>query len=254
MSNISSPQIRGTQVSIPGATQSLVAGSTIAPNAVIIPISSSAAISLTSNPVISVGQPGQEITLFNAGSFAITLPSNGISFLGGNTTFTLASGAIAPFVFLNNSWRQLSPRPSIEPTCRVFNSTNITLLNSTTVIIPFDSVSYDSHNFRSALNNSQLICKVEGVYDFSVCLSYASNATGFRAGYIYKNSVTFGSQILPANASSNTNISFPASIDLKIGDVVTLGARQSSGVALDIAATGIQSPSLSLSYGGQAVA
>jgi hypothetical protein len=256
MGILSFPRFRGREVSVPGGAQVLTPNSTILPSDAIIPVSSGSAITLTSSPAIGAGLPGQQITLFNSGANPITIPSNGIVFLGGSTTFTLASGAIAPFVYLSDSWRQLSPRPSVEPTCRVFNSTNVTLLNLTTTIIPFDSASYDSHNFRSTTNNSQLVCKVEGVYDFAVCLSFAANATGYRAGYLYRNSSTIGSQILSANATTGTVtiISFPASIDLKVNDVITVGARHSAGIALDVLAAGVYTPSLSLSYGGQTVA
>ena len=60
-------------VSIPSATQTLIATSSIACTAGLVPITSASNITLTSNPQISTGLNGQKITLVNTGSFAITL-------------------------------------------------------------------------------------------------------------------------------------------------------------------------------------
>jgi hypothetical protein len=63
----------------PGSTQTLIATSTIAPNAGTIPLTAASAITLTSNPQVSAGANGQRLTLINISGNAITFAnSNGL--------------------------------------------------------------------------------------------------------------------------------------------------------------------------------
>jgi hypothetical protein len=66
----------------PGTTQTLTAASTIAPNAGVIPIASTSAITLTSNPQIGAGANGQQVTLINIGNNPITLANGNGLILG----------------------------------------------------------------------------------------------------------------------------------------------------------------------------
>jgi hypothetical protein len=68
----------------PGATQTLTAASTIAPNAGTIPIAATSAITLTSNPQIGAGANGQQITLMNIGNNPITFANGNGLILGQN--------------------------------------------------------------------------------------------------------------------------------------------------------------------------
>lgn len=86
----------GRIVEVPGTVQSLLATTSIACISSIVPISSVANITLTSNPQIATGLNGQKVTLVNTGSFAITLvtgngllmPSNIILYGGRQVSFT----------------------------------------------------------------------------------------------------------------------------------------------------------------------
>lgn len=94
----------GRIISIPGSTQSLIATSTIASTSSLIPISSVANITLTSNPQIATGLNGQKVTLLNTGSFAITLVTgNGLLM---PSPIVLYGGRAVSFTYLTayTSW------------------------------------------------------------------------------------------------------------------------------------------------------
>lgn len=84
------------RISIPGSTQVLIATSSIACTANVIPISAATPITLTGNPQIATGSNGQKVTLVNVGSNAITLvvgngllmPSNIVLYGGRAVSFT----------------------------------------------------------------------------------------------------------------------------------------------------------------------
>jgi hypothetical protein len=89
----------GVFVVTPGLTQTLTAPSTISATSGAIPITSTSAITLTSNPQISSGSNGQKVALCNTGTFAITLvagngllmPQNYILYGGKSVSFTYFS-------------------------------------------------------------------------------------------------------------------------------------------------------------------
>ncbi len=61
----------------PSTSQVLAAGTQIAPNGNVLPISAASAITLTATPTIAAGWDGQEITIINVGTFAITFQDKG---------------------------------------------------------------------------------------------------------------------------------------------------------------------------------
>lgn len=88
----------------PGSTQTLTAASTITANAGIIPITSTAPITLTSNPQVASGTNGQRITLVNIGSNAITLVNGNGLIIG--QSFVVYGGKAIGLIYLStySSW------------------------------------------------------------------------------------------------------------------------------------------------------
>ncbi len=93
-------------------TQGLAAATRIFPRgARTVPISSTAAITLTNALIMPAGQPDETKVLRNVGSFAITFTNgNGVRFISG-ANLALAAGASLTMQFsgAHNEWRQLHP-------------------------------------------------------------------------------------------------------------------------------------------------
>ena len=93
----------GTIIWTPATAQTLTASSTINATATVQQISSASNITLTSNPQIAAGTAGQELTIYNSGSFTITLQdTNGLAL---NGTLALGSTKFARFRFLGGFWQ-----------------------------------------------------------------------------------------------------------------------------------------------------
>lgn len=88
-------EIGGSLVGIPSATQALVAGTTISPSALVVPISATAPITLTSAPTVSNGTNGQLATILNVGSNAITIQDQG-TLASSNLRLATSTFAIGP--------------------------------------------------------------------------------------------------------------------------------------------------------------
>jgi hypothetical protein len=132
LAQIGSPTISGPVIAVPGAAQALTATGTITISSEIVPISSAAAITLTSTPTIAPGTSGQKIALFNSGNFPITLQDRGT--LSGSTValinasnLTLVPGQVILFWFLGGSWIQLNNPPTapVSPR-REFQNSDLT--------------------------------------------------------------------------------------------------------------------------------
>jgi hypothetical protein len=91
-------------VMTPGTAQTLIATSSIVPSAGIIPIQSTAPITLTSNPQITAGTNGQRITVVNIGTNAITLVNGSGLIIGQN--HIMYGGRAIGLVYLStySSW------------------------------------------------------------------------------------------------------------------------------------------------------
>jgi hypothetical protein len=114
MARIGSPTFTGTHIAVPGTAQNLAAAGTIQPNSEIVPITSAAAVTLTSTPTITPGVLGQKIALYNAGSNPITLQDKSVltgstlTLLSGSTTLTIAPGQVILFWFIGTTWTQIN--------------------------------------------------------------------------------------------------------------------------------------------------
>ncbi|MGB7439580.1 MAG: hypothetical protein WA919_00800 [Coleofasciculaceae cyanobacterium] len=92
-----------------GGVQNLTENSTIAVlGNKIAQVSSSADLTLISNPAIAPGTVlGQELIVFNAGNHKITLPNNGITFWSNRPSHTISPKEVSVFYWLSNIWISL---------------------------------------------------------------------------------------------------------------------------------------------------
>lgn len=103
-----------------GETQVLVSGSTISPNAYVVPVSAAGVITLTATPAITTGTNGQIIKIVNVGSNAITLQANAL-LSGSNLRMnTLTTAVLSPlnsieFMYLTSvdQWVQCNALVSV---------------------------------------------------------------------------------------------------------------------------------------------
>jgi hypothetical protein len=95
----------GDLVFTPRTTQTVVNATVIAIGGAIVPITSTGAVSLTSNPQIAVGTNGQRVTLINVGSNPITFV-NGNGLILPQSSIPLYGGRVISFTYMSlySSW------------------------------------------------------------------------------------------------------------------------------------------------------
>jgi hypothetical protein len=116
-------------------------------------------------------------------------------------------------------------------------STAQSIANATDAYIDFDSATYNDWGaWNASATQARLTAPVTGRYMVIGNAAFAGNATGFRRLFIEVNGTTvISSQHSHANvAATPTSINISAVQTLAIGDYVRLGARQTSGGALDV--------------------
>lgn len=247
----------GTRIAIPGTVQVLVASNQIQPTSETVQISSASAIALTSSPVILPGVAGQKITVYNSGSFNITLPANGVSFLQGLPSLTIPAGQVVLFCFLGGSWRQINTvTPVGSATCRCNSSSAIALPSGAFTTLSFNNNRWDTDNIHSTtVNPSRLVCRTPGVYLIQASLSFSSNLLGRRDARLMINGAAITSEGRPAVADAktplpvlnSTSISISGSWLMNAGDYAEVAAYQDSGIAMGIVIDGQSSPEFSMS-------
>lgn len=129
--------------------------------------------------------------------------------------------------------------------CRVYNSANISISDSTATALTFDTENYDYDAMHSTSSNTDRItANTAGVYSITGCVRFASNATGYRQVTIQLNGATnLALQIIDAVATQITYLEVTTHYRLAATDYVRLVVFQTSGGSLNVAADGVASPS-----------
>lgn len=96
-----------------------------------------------------------------------------------------------------------------------------------------DTVDNDSHNAFSSANN-RWVAPRPGRYWVTGQITWQSNSTSVRAGYVYINGVSKMRSVVPPSSGGDTTISMSKLFKLNAGDYIELYASQSSGGALNI--------------------
>lgn len=143
MANYPFPQATPSPVvgSVNTTAQVLAAGTKILPNANLVYISTASSVTTTSVPTIAPGENGQELTLYNSGSYnytikdAASLASSGLKLNSPNVT--LLPGCTIKFIYVTGlGWKQVTPveQPQTSSTQTLVAGTAI-LANARTVAI-----------------------------------------------------------------------------------------------------------------------
>lgn len=129
---------------------------------------------------------------------------------------------------------------------RVYNSANISVVSGGSgTILTFNSERYDTDNIHSTVSNtSRLTATTAGKYHISGTLFFANNTTGARGLQILLNGATNIAIVrIPTVAGTDVPaLNISTVYDLAAGDYVELIAYQTSSGALNVTASGNQSP------------
>lgn len=125
------------------------------------------------------------------------------------------------------------------PRCRLFNSANISVANTTNTVLTFDTETYDSGGMHSTSSNTGRITVPtggSGWYVITGGAEFAANATGQRDLTIRLNgSLVIGAaRATSASGSVATRLMCTTQYPLSDGDYVELLAYQTSGGALNV--------------------
>ena len=126
------------------------------------------------------------------------------------------------------------------PKCRVYNSTNQSIADSTLTVLAFNSERFDNDSMHdNSTNNSRITVKTAGKGVAYVSLAFVNNATGFRSVNIKLNGTTIIAQeTKQAVNGSYTSFSFcTVPYDFALNDYIEIIVYQNSGGPLDVVYT-----------------
>lgn len=119
-------------------------------------------------------------------------------------------------------------------TAHVKRNAAIATTTSTYATISWDVEDWDVDGMTStSVNPTRIVCIITGKYEFSIMLSFAANATGYREINYFKNGTTdLGSDKIAAANGASTGFSSVRSFSLVATDYIEIRVLQSSGGAL----------------------
>ena len=121
--------------------------------------------------------------------------------------------------------------------CSLYKSANASITNATDTTVTFNTESYDTDGFHDTATNAERItipAGKGGKYLITAKTTFASNATGIRGIYLYKNAAVFLTyNVQPAfTGECNTILSYVVSLNAT--DYVYFQTYQNSGSALNL--------------------
>jgi len=118
----------------------------------------------------------------------------------------------------------------------VFHTINQTIPNTTETTLVFDSEVFDTDVIHdNAVNNDRLTCKTPGKYLVQAGAGYLTSAVGRRRLRLYKNGARQATNTLPVLAADfSAWIEISTTVELAVGEYMTIASYQSSGGNLDI--------------------
>ena len=122
--------------------------------------------------------------------------------------------------------------------CRVTNSANVSIPNTTVTSLTFNTETYDTDAFHSTSTNTDRItipAGKAGYYLINYNINYAANGSGFRNCGIRINGATTIDNVAYIKGFSDDENSLPATTVyyLNVADYVTLHTYQNSGGSLN---------------------
>lgn len=173
----------------------------------------------------TLGVASDNTTGFTAGSIPIAI--------------VVTSGADITGVTDKRAWIVITGNKDIST--RVFNSSNVSIANSTRTAIPFPSERFDTDTIHDTVtNNTRLTAKTAGKYYIFGFIRWAANNTGFREALIKLNNITFiGGDRVPTISGANVYQDPNCMHILAVNDYVELIVFQTSGGSLNVDVNGV---------------
>ena len=121
--------------------------------------------------------------------------------------------------------------------CRVTNSVAQSIANGTRTTLTFDTEGFDTDAFHSTSTNTgrmTIPSGKAGKYLVTAGVTFATNATGAREIYLFKNGSFYSQVFAVATSAGSSGNAIPDIISLAVGDYVDIRVEQSSGGSLDV--------------------
>jgi len=165
--------------------------------------------------------------------FIISTISAGFSvpvFFGGNQIALLPLNASTQFAWANGAWRVMN-HPAVlikaQLAARALASGAIVQLNQ--AVVP--TLLY---NDGFVITTEQVTAPVSGLYLITGQVYWPANATGTRVLYVYTNNVQATEAAASAGATGTTSSNLTVQLAVAGGQLIGLGASQSSGASLSM--------------------
>ena len=130
------------------------------------------------------------------------------------------------------------------PCCRVYNSANISIPDSTNTALTFNSERYDTDTMHStAVNTGRITFTTAGKYHVATSLTFAANSSGVRLAFIRLNGATTIAR--HSHPGDTGDLSFGTDYSFAAADYVEVLVYQTSSGALNVSAAGNYSPEFS---------
>ena len=222
-----------------------------------------------------VGAPVGDITAVTAGkgltgggssgdvtvSLATTAKGDLVAGSGASTAAVLTVGANDTVLTADSTTAtglKWATPASTTPTfvgCRATKSAAQTISTGVTTAVTFDTETFDTDNFHSTSTNTSRMTVPTGKagkYLVTAGVTFATNATGNREIYIYKNGNQYSSAFQPGTSVGSTSIVIADVVSMAVGDYVESRVAQDSGSSVDVRGDnwGVGATYLAVSYLG----
>ena len=134
-------------------------------------------------------------------------------------------------------WAAASGGSSTFVGCRVTNSVAQSIANGTRTTVGFDTESFDTDGFHSVSSNNgrmTIPSGKAGKYLVTAGVTFATNATGAREIYLFKNGSFYSQVFAVATSAGSSGNAIPDLVSLAVGDYIDIRVEQSSGGSLDV--------------------
>jgi len=196
---------------------------------------------VTAGTGISGGGTSGTVTVTNDMATTITTAGDLIKGTGSGTYNRLGIGSTSQVLTVvagAPAWATPSAGGATFVGCSLYKSANASITNATDTTVTFNSENYDTDGFHDTATNAERItipAGKGGKYLITAKITYASNTTGIRGIYLYKNAavfLTYNSGNLQVSGECNVLLSYVVSLNAT--DYVYFQTYQNSGGALNL--------------------
>jgi hypothetical protein len=199
---------------------------------------------VTAGTGISGGGTSGTVTITNSMATAITNAGDLIKGTGSGTFDRLGIGTAGQVLTVSGgapTWATPSSGTASFVGCRVTNSVDQSIANGTRTIVTFDTETFDTDGFHSTSTNTgrmTIPSGKAGKYLITGNVTFATNSTGAREIYLFKNGNFYSQVFAVATSAGSSGNAIPDIVSLAVGDYVELRVEQSSGGSLAVRGDG----------------